>query len=419
MSSSRASRLGGIGEAFSDRNFRIYTIGSLLSWLSFFVQAVAMAWTAWQLTQSTLWLAVIGLLDMLPNVILLPFGGALADRYDRFRIVIAAYAAALVQALILAILAQSGMLTIGLLACLAFLHGVIHSFSVPGAYGMLPRFVARERLSSAIAVNAAYTQVAIFAGPALGGWIILHHGTAAAFSANAAGYAVFLVMALFLRTPADYVPPSPSGRSIIGDIADGVRYIGGHSGIRALLMLMLLGDAMSSAIYQMLPAIAVDLAGMGSEGTGVVGMSSLLSAAGLGATVAALWLAHGGAAAATTGRVLWAFLAFGLGVAVLGLIQGLAAAIAVMAFLGIANELRRTATVSILQSSVREELRGRVMSTQFLLQRAAGGLGTILVGSAATLTGLRVPLVALALISVAVGCFALRHRRRITSAFDG
>lgn len=414
----KRSRLGGIGEAFSDRNFRIYTVGSLLSWLSFFIQAVAMAWTTWELTHSPLWLAIIGLLDMVPNVILLPFGGALADRYDRFRIVVIAYAAALLQALVLAVLAYSGALTLGLLGSLALVHGVIHSFSVPGAYGMLPRFVARKRLSSAIAVNAAYTQFAIFAGPALGGWIILHYGVAAAFAVNAAGYGVFLAMALFLKTPTDYVPPPLSGRSIVSDIRAGVSYIASHAGMRSLLLLMLLGDAMSSGIYQMMPAIAADLTGTAGEGAGVAGMSSLLSAAGLGATATALWLAHGGAGAATVSRVLWAFLAFGLNVAILGFVQGLVAAISVMVVLGIANELRRTATVSILQSSVKEEMRGRVMSTQFLFQRAAGGLGTILIGTIAAHIGLRVPLVTLALVSIVVATTTLLRRQRIISAFD-
>src|SRR5258707_2508910 len=81
-----ARLLGGIGEAFGDHNFRIHTIGSVISWLSFFVQLVAVSWTTWQLTHSTTWLAVIALLDIAPNLIFLPLGWALADRVDRVRI---------------------------------------------------------------------------------------------------------------------------------------------------------------------------------------------------------------------------------------------------------------------------------------------------------------------------------------------
>jgi predicted MFS family arabinose efflux permease len=174
---------------------------------------------------------------------------------------------------------------------------------------------------------------------------------------------------------------------VLGDIADGARYVIGHRGVTALLLLMLMGDAMSTAVYQMLPAIAGQMLGRGVEG-----MSGLLSAAGLGATLATLWLAHGGTARATADRVLWAFLAFALAVAALTFAGNLPIAIAVMVAYGFAGETRRTGTVSILQTSVSDAQRGRVMSTQFMFQRAAGGAGTILIGAAAQHYGLRTPL---------------------------
>ena len=408
-----AGRLGGISEAFADRNFRIYSIGSILSWLSFFVQMVAMSWTTWELTHSTAWLAIIAVLDIAPNLILLPLGGVLADRFDRFRMVLIAYAAAWFHVLALTILAYTGTLTIVPLATLAFLHGAIHSFSVPAAYGMMPRFIARARLSSAIAVSSAYTQFAIFAGPALAGWIILRYGVAAAYAANVVGYLIFFASVAFLRTPESYVRPAPSGRSILGDIADGGRYIIGHRGISALLWLMLMGDAMSTAVYQMLPAIADKMLG-----SGVQGMSGLLSAAGLGATLSALWLAHGGAARATSNRVLWAFLAFTLTVAALMFTNRLIVAIVVMVAYGFAGEARRTGTVSILQTSVSDAQRGRVMSTQFMFQRVAGGIGTLMIGSAAEQNGLRLPMLAAVALALCAWCVAFFNRKRILTAFQ-
>ena len=312
------TKLGGIGEAFADRNFRIYSVGAIVSWLSFFVQVVAVSWTAWELTRSTTWLAIVALLDIAPNLIFVPLGGVLADRCDRFKIVVVTHTFAMLQSLALSILAYSGHLGVAALAVLAFLHGLIHSFSVPGLYGMLPRFVRRDRLSSAIAVGAAFTQFAIFAGPALAGWIIARYGVATAFATNVFGYGFYLCSIAFLRTPAEFRKPVPSGRSVMGDVLDGVRYIRGHHGISALLLLMLLGDAMSASVTQMLPAYAANVLGMG-----VRGMSSLLAAAGLGATLSALWLAHGGAARASPRRVLWAFLALAVAVAALMLAQGL------------------------------------------------------------------------------------------------
>ena len=299
------SLLGGIAEAFEDRNFRLYSVGAIVSWLSFFVQAVAVSWTAWDLTHSTRWLAIVALMDAAPNIALMPFGGVVADRHDRFRILLISYGCATLQAAALAGLAFAGQLTIGLLAALAFLHGAIHAFSIPAQFGFLPRFVERRRLSSAIGVAAAYTQLGIFVGPALAGWVILHFGTAVAFASNVAGYGVFFASVALLRTPAGYEQPAASGKAFVADFLDGLRAISGHRGVTAILALMLFGDALSAAVRQMAPAFSDKVLGAGVEG-----LSTLLAGAGVGATLSALWLAQGGAQRASPSNIVWAFLGF-------------------------------------------------------------------------------------------------------------
>jgi MFS family permease len=374
---------------------------------------MAVSWTTWELSHSTTWLAVMALLDIIPNVIILPWGGVLADRADRFRIAVVTAVLALLLASVLALLAGTGQLTIWRLAVLVTLQGILHGFSIPAVFGMLPRFVERKRLSAAIAVNSSYTQFAIFAGPALAGWLIHRYGTSAAFACNAAGYVIYLCSTAFLQTPTEYRPPVNTGKTVFGDLLDGARYITGHRGISALLMLMLVGDAMGNAVYQMLPAYADKILGMG-----VGGMSSLMTAAGLGATFSALWLAHGGAANVKPQRVLWAFLAYGAAIACLVLVHDMALAIASMMAFGMAGEIRRTGTVSLLQLSVSDAQRGRVMSSQFLLQRAAAGLGTYLVGAVAEQHGLRLPLLVAVGLSWIAWALAFRRRQIIFSAFQ-
>ncbi|WP_119301444.1 MFS transporter [Dongia deserti] len=406
-------RLGGIGDALADRNFRIYTVGSITSWISFFVQVVAVSWTAWELTHSTTWLAIIALLDIAPNVLLVPLASTLADRMDRFRIVIVSYALALVQALALTVLAYAGWLTIWPLAVLVLLHGAIHSFSVPAAYGMLPRFVARERLASAIAVNSAYNQAAIVAGPALAGWLILHHGVAIAFAANVLGYLVYLISAAFLRTPVDFKQPPKSGRSVMGDLTDGARYIFGHQGISTLLILMLLGDVLAVSLYHMLPAFSAETLGRGVEG-----MSAILTAYGVGATLAALWLAHGGSARVSPIIVLRAFAIYACAIGGLILMGNLWLAAGAALLWGIAGQIRSTGTIALLQTSIPDEQRGRVMGTEFLFSRIAGGIGTYLVGSVAERQGLELPMLSVVALCLAAWGWAYAKRNRIGAAFE-
>ena len=139
-------------QLFADRNFRLYTMASVVSWLSFFAQTLAVSWLTWELTHSAAWLAAIALLVTAPYFIFGPWGSVLADRHDRHRILFIAYVSALAQSLVLALTAMAGALHVGLLGVLAFAHGSIHAFSVPASYGLLPRAVHKDRLLAAIAI---------------------------------------------------------------------------------------------------------------------------------------------------------------------------------------------------------------------------------------------------------------------------
>jgi predicted MFS family arabinose efflux permease len=406
------SFLGGIAEAFDDKNFRLYSIGLIVSWLSFFVQVVAVSWTAWDLTHSTRWLAIVALMDAAPNIALMPLGGVVADRYDRFRLLQISYAVAMLQAAALAGLAFAGALTIAPLSGLAFIHGAAHAFSVPAQYGFLPRFIKRQNLASAIGVAAAYTQLGFFLGPALGGWMILHFGTAAAFASNVAGYGVWFGSAALLRTPTDYRPPAASGKSFLADLSEGLRAIITHRGMVALLALMLFGDALFAVVRQMAPAFADKALGVGVEG-----YSTLLTAAGVGATIAALWLAQGGAKRSAPLTILSAFLGFLVAITALMLAPNLLFAACAMIAFGAFFEVCRTGALALLQLSVPDELRGRVMSTQFLLLRLAGALGVAAIGVVADSAGLRVPVLCCAAVALIVWGLTFRRRSSVALSF--
>jgi MFS family permease len=407
-----ATALGGIAEAFGDANFRRYSVGAIVSWLSFFVQTVAVAWVAWTLTHSTRWLAAIALLDAVPMSVLAPLGGVIADRYDRFRILQASYALATLQAASLAAIAFAGRLTIEWLAALTFLHGTIHAFSVPAQFGLLPRFVERRRLPSAIAVASAYAQLGYFVGPALAGWVILRFGPAAAFASNVLGYGVYFCSSALLRTPGDYQRPRASRGAFVSDLFDGLRVIASHRGIVGLLTLMLFGNALAAAIRQMMPAFAdVELH------AGVAGLSSLLAGAGVGATLAALWLAQGGARRSTTPVIIWGFLAFLIAAAGLMASRGLAPAVLAMVGFGCCLEICRTGTLALLQTTVADGIRGRLMSTQFLLQQGASSVGVLVVGAVAQDWGLRTPILCGIGLAMLGWLVTVRARARIAASF--
>lgn len=404
--------LGGIGSAFSDRNFRIYSLGSITSWITYFVQNITFSWVAWDVTHSTTWLAIVSAATTVTTILFLPLGGVLADRHDRLSILMGAYALDWVKSAVLAALALTGQLSLPLICISAVAHGLIHSFSIPANYGLLPRFVAKDKLAAAIGVSAAYTQFAIFAGPALAGWILVHWGAGLAFVTNVVGYLVFFCTTVLLRTPAGYAQGRSARVSLKADFLEGVNHIVSHRGLSALLVLVLVGDAIAASVNSMMPAYTNMVLELGA-GT----MATMFSAAGIGATVAALWLAYGGLGSATPSRVLWAVLGFAIAIYILAGATALAIALLGMVIFGFSGETRRTGTVSLMQSHVDDARRGRVMSTLFLFTQIAGAVGTLTVGLGAAWTGLRLPLAISAIGLTIVWYSVFRRRHAIICAF--
>ncbi len=404
-------RLGGIGQAFGERNFRIYTVGSIVSWVSFFIQLLAINWLTWELTKSTLWLAIINFLDIAPNFIFVPIGSALADRIDRIRIVIITHIFALFQALALAILALTGQITIHHVALLVCLHGLIHSFSVPSLFGMLPRVISKENLSSAIAVNSAYTHLSLFVGPMIGGILISKFHISAAFFANVVGYLVYLITIRFLHIPPEKERPLVSD-GILTDILEGGRHIMNHAGIGPMLLLVFIGSAVSYSLFNLLPAFA-DI----RFKQGVDGLSILMASAGLGAGMGALWLAYQGLSERTTMRTLVSFLIVILSVAMFVSTDNYILGILSIFIFGAGNEIRGTGIVTLIQNSVDDAKRGRVMGSYFLIHRASNAFGMLIIGTAADYFGLFYPLIIMLICSLIIWVCLFKRRRQIHDAF--
>jgi len=390
---------------FADRNFRLYTVGSVVSWLGFFAQTLAVSWLTWELTHSPTWLAIITALDIAPYFLLGPWGSVLADRLDRHKMLIAAYAFALLQSLLLVAASMAGVLGVGMLAVLAFAHGTIHAFSVPASYGLLPRAVQREHLPAAIAFSSSYRTLAGFAGPALAGVLLAWFPVWVCFLFNVAGYVLFLAMLLVMRLPPAVVS-APSGKSLYGDYLDGLRYSLTHPLIGLLLMLTLFNDALRGVTHRLLPAFADRLFSSGASGLAI-----LAGATGLGAAVASVWLSQNRGTERMARVILW-----GLALGIVSTVLFVAArdvwlAIGARLVFGLSAEAALTATIILLQSHVDEAFRSRVMGLWFMVSQLSN-LSLLAVGPLAERYGLDAPLhgvSAMALVALLV--FRARMRR--------
>jgi MFS family permease len=369
---------------FADRNFRLYTIASVVSWLSFFAQTLAISWLTWELTHSPTWLAIITLIDTAPYFIFGPWGSVMSDRYDRHKVLLVGYSFALLQALLLAGTSMAGVLSIGVLSMLAFMHGTVHSFSVPAAYGLLPRAVHKENLSAAIAFSSSYRTLAMFAGPAVPGVLLATGPVYVSFLFNALGYVVYLWMLRLMRLPLAPVAPR-SGKSFYGDYVDGLRYSLTHPLISLLLVLTFFNDGLRGLNVRLLPAFVDRLFTSSTSGLAI-----LAGATGIGAAAASVWLSLD-RRPDLVGRIIqWGFAAAIAATVLFAATGNTWVAISARVLFGLAAEAVLTSNLILMQSNVDDAYRSRVIGLWFLVSQFSN-VSLLAVGPLAERFGLNVP----------------------------
>jgi MFS family permease len=264
------------------RRFRVYSAGVLFSLIGNWVEAAAFGYVVLLLGGSAATLGLIGFLNTIPNLIWGLPAGALADRYDRRKLLLGFQGANMVVALALAVLWATDELTIPVMGALAIVGGSLGTLSFPAFQGMLASTVPEDKLESAVAVNSLSLQIARFIGPAIAGFLLAQSGPTAVFAVNAVSFLAVLV-AVALLQPGSRVAAAGIASSLGGSMKDGLRYVFGQRSIASLMFLTLLGGVFGTPpIAFMLPGIVkfqLD-AGAATLGalTACIGLGSLLGA---------------------------------------------------------------------------------------------------------------------------------------------
>ncbi|MDQ4081926.1 MAG: MFS transporter [Actinomycetota bacterium] len=264
--------------------FRLYSAGVLLSLIGSWVESAAFGYVVLLLGGSAATLGVIGFLNTIPNIVFALPGGALADRYDRRKLLLIYQSANMGVAALLAVLWATGELTVPLIAAIAIVGGTLGTLSFPAFQGMLAATVPGEDLESAVAINSLSLQVARFVGPALAGFLLASGGPTWVFGANAASFvAVLAVLALL---PSSRTTIAATASRVGGGIMDGLRFVLGRRSLASLMLLLVLAGMFGTPpVAFMIPAIVrfqLD-AGAGTLGalTACIGLGSVLGSVAL------------------------------------------------------------------------------------------------------------------------------------------
>jgi MFS family permease len=381
--------------ALRHRNFRLLWTGTLISACGDWIDQIALNWLVIQITDSPVWLGLVNLCRGLPILIFTLIGGAMADRSERRWMMVATQSGAMVLALALAALVYLDLVNIWLVLVVATVRGALASFNLPARHSLISDIVPKADLANAIALHSLTRNVTKVIGPALSGLLIGLVGTAACFAINALTFIAVLVTLVLMdvRTQV-HVPPSTG---IAASLLEGFHFVWRHETIGVLVMIALVPTFFGQNYITMLTLFAHDVFDWGPEGLGL-----LTSSAAVGSVMGAFALATY-PQLARSGAMMLAFLvAFGVCLIAFATNTWLALAPVLLVGAGAMQIAYSATNNTILQMTVPDAMRGRVLST-LLLSRGLVSLGTATAATLAALFGARAALAGMASLIVILG----------------
>ena len=366
------------------RNYRRYFAGQLISLSGTWMQTVAALWLILTLTGSGIAVGLTTALQFLPMLLIGAWGGLLADRFPKRRLLMATQVLMAIPAVFLFAVTAAGVVAPWMVFLAVFAMGTVNAVDNPTRQSFVFEMVGPDRVVNAVSLNSVIVQSARIVGPALAGITIAAFGVVPCFAINALTFAA-MIFALWGMDPARLhtAPAAPHGP---GAIRAGLRYVARSPELAVPLALMALVGTLGFNFQVILPLLA-----RFSFGGGAGSYAALVSAMGVGSIAGAL--VNGSRGRTGPRLIAGAALAFGLGGLLAATMPGLALEIPALVALGAASVTFAAAINSTLQLAVSHEMRGRVMALYSVVFLGSTPLGAPLAGWLAETYDPRVALV--------------------------
>jgi MFS family permease len=359
---------------FRHRAFATVWTGSFVSNIGTWMETVAIGVYVTQATGQAAWTGTVAALTYVPTVLLGPFGGALADRFDRRRFLVAVTLCQTLLAALLTALAATDRLSVGAVAAIVLLAGCAFAVAMPAVQAMTPDLVGTEDLLGAMSLGAAQYNLGRVVGPALAGLVITAGGLAWAFGLNVVSFGAVLLALALIRIPPLERAEGERPR-VLRTIAQGVAAARRDPGIRTALLLLVATTFLVSPFIGLVPAVAIKVFGEGAPGT-----SALVTAQGVGAVLAALAATPLAARLGRRRLLVAALLAVGPAAVLYGLAPSFPLAVAAIAVLGFVYLAVLSGTSTVCQLRAPRELRARIASLFMLGVGGGHALGLVVQG---------------------------------------
>ncbi len=382
------------------RNFGPYFLGNLLSNMGTWIQNIALALLIFRLTGSTFLVAMTTFSQFLGLIVLAPWTGSVADRFDRRRLIVWTQVSASMAGGMLALITHLGLVTPAWLIGAALVFSITKAFVLPAQQALVPQLVERADLQAAVALNAITFNLARAIGPVIGAGVILTLGFTWAFSINALSF-LALAGAVMIVKVKRREGGRPTERTTLRDT---IRLIRKDPLIGPLLIAIATVSVAVDPVSNLTPAFTVEIYGRQDTFTGV-----LIGVFGLGAALTA-------ALAVTRVRASFRSIAFGmtglgLAIATFGMSSHPNAGIAALFVGGIMYMVSVSLSTTLVQINTAEDHRGRVMALWGVAFLGLRPVASLVDGSVAGLVNVRVAALVMAVPVLVGAVFIARHSR--------
>ena len=369
--------------ALRERDFRVVWIGQAISMTGTWMQAMAQGLLVLELWDSAFGLGIVNFANALPSLVVMLFGGVLADRADKRRILLMTQVVMMLLAGALAVLIATGRVEIWMIIVAAAMLGIAFGYDMPAYQAFLPDLVRPEKIGQVVALNSATFHGTRMVGPAVAGAVIGAFGLATAYFLNAASFVAVIAGLLMIRyRPAARPAGEPRVSSIEG-LKQGLRHARGRPHVMVLLLLTALNTTLVFPIVAILTTYYVK--SVLHEGAGVLGL--VWASSGVGSVLGALALVWWGEQMRAA-RIWLAVVIAPLGLVGMALTREPAVAIAIQAFVSFSFSSQLGIIQMMLQESTPSQFRGRVMSLNGIAFNGTTPFAALATSGLATVVGL-------------------------------
>ncbi|HAZ47506.1 MAG TPA: MFS transporter [Cyanobacteria bacterium UBA11369] len=367
--------------AFRSRNYRLFFAGQGLSLVGSWMTQVATVWVVYQLTNSSWLLGIVGFTSQIPHLILLPFAGVLADRWNRHRVIVWTQILSMIQSLTLAVLALTGVVNIWHLIFLSLFQGIVNAFDAPARQAFVPEMIERkEDLANAIALNAAMFNGARLIGPAVAGVVLATVGAGVCFLIDGISYIAVIIALLAMKLKPRTIK-SVSGNPL-ERLKEGFAYTFGFAPIRAIILLLALVSFWGMQYTVLVPIFATKILNGGADALGY-----LMAASGIGALFGAVYLSTRKSIVGIGKIIAYSPALMGMAIVGFAVSRVMWFSLLMMLLSGLGFILQFASSNTFIQTIVEDDKRARVLSIYTMAFFGVIPFGNLFAGGLANYIG--------------------------------